>query len=117
MTKDELIRIAYVIVAETRAMLRSKSHMARAAKRWGSNLRHLNDDQLERLMTVSQFVTDLCLNEHERRGKLLFVDGAPVIPYCSDHSIETVLTRTDTDYVVVTIQPGPPPVPSPESIN
>jgi hypothetical protein len=97
MTRDELIRIAYVLVAETRALLRSKRHMARAAGRWGGNLRDLNIDQIESLMTASQFVTDLCLNEVERRGELAFFDGKPVIPYVSDHFVETVLTRSDSD--------------------
>jgi hypothetical protein len=49
-------------------------------------------------MTVTQFVTDLCLNEIEERGELTYApigDGrlAPIVPYACDHMIETVLTR------------------------
>lgn len=32
-------------------------------------------------MTITQHVTDLCLNEIERRGELTFLHGAPVVPY------------------------------------
>jgi hypothetical protein len=38
------------------------------------------------LMTITQHVTDLCLNEIERRGQLRFLDGSPVVPYCSGNS-------------------------------
>ena len=57
------------------------------------NIADLSLDQLYRLMTVTQFVTDLCINEVERRGELEFLDGVPVIPYCADHMVPTILTR------------------------
>jgi hypothetical protein len=44
-------------------------------------------------MTVTQFVTYLCLNQIERRGELQWRDGAPLVPYHADHFVETVLTR------------------------
>jgi len=48
---------------------------------------------LEELITVSQFITDLCLNELERRGELQFVGGQASIPYQCDYMLDTVLTR------------------------
>lgn len=46
-----------------------------------------------RMITFGQYLTDRCLNEIEKRGELEFIDGDPVLPYVSDHMIETVLTR------------------------
>jgi hypothetical protein len=43
--------------------------------------------------TVTQFVTDLCLNEIEDRGALQIEDGVVLVPYYSNHHLETVLTR------------------------
>jgi len=60
----------------------------------GGNVKDLSLDQIDRLMTITQHVTDLCLNEIERRGQLIFLDGSPVVPYCSDYMVETVLTRS-----------------------
>ena len=62
------------------------------------NVESLTLAQLYRLMTVTQYVTDLCLNEIEQRGELTFLprpDGslAPIIPYTSEHHVETILTR------------------------
>ena len=48
----------------------------------------LSSDQLQRLMTVTQHVTDLCLNEIERRGELTFHDGAPMVPYQCEYMVE-----------------------------
>jgi hypothetical protein len=59
----------------------------------GGDLKTLTLDQLHRLMTTTQFVTDLCLNEVERRGELTWMEGAPCVPYHSDHVCWTVLTR------------------------
>lgn len=59
----------------------------------GKTIESLPPDDLDKLITFSQYVTDRCLTEIERRGELEFDDGVPVIPYCSDHVIETVLTR------------------------
>jgi len=57
---------------------------------------NLSIPQLRRLMTITQFVTDLCLNEIEARGELtVHPDGGlPIVPYMSDHFGETVLTRS-----------------------
>jgi hypothetical protein len=59
----------------------------------GGNIKDLSLDQLYRLMTVTQHVTDLCLNELEHRGELTFFDGKVIVPYQCDHLVETVLTR------------------------
>jgi hypothetical protein len=59
----------------------------------GGNLQDLSDEKLARLHTVATYVFDLTLNELERRGLIPIRDGAPVIPYISEHSIETILTR------------------------
>jgi hypothetical protein len=79
MTKVELIEAAYEIT--------------------GGNIKDLSVDQICRLMTVTQFVSDLCLNEIERRGELTFAPGptglVPIVPYLSDHVVETILTRGD----------------------
>jgi hypothetical protein len=52
-------------------------------------------DALRRLMTVTQYVTDLCLNEIEDRGELTFMpdDGRVIVPYHSNYMIDTILTR------------------------
>lgn len=63
----------------------------------GGSLATLSKEQLWRLMTVTQHVTDLCLNEIERRGELTFVGDAVIVPYQSDFSIETILTRGEVD--------------------
>ena len=79
MSKAELIEAAHEII--------------------GGDLADLSLDKLYRLMTVTQFVTDLCLNEVERRGELIYSSGqdgiplAPIVPYCSDYGVDTVLTR------------------------
>jgi hypothetical protein len=75
MTKQELIEAGYDMT--------------------GGNVADISMAQLKRLMTVTQFVTDLCINEIEARGKLSFVDGVPVIPYDCDHGVETVLARVN----------------------
>jgi hypothetical protein len=46
-------------------------------------------------MTITQHVTDLCLNELEHRGELLMLSDAPVLPYVCDYMLETILTRTN----------------------
>ena len=78
LTKHELIEAAYEMT--------------------GGSVKDLSIDQLERLMTIVQFVFDLSLNEIERRGELTFVPGpngdlVPIIPYCADHGVTTILTR------------------------
>ena len=49
-TKEELIAATYSIA--------------------GENIRDLTYEQLTRLMTITQFVSDLCLREIEDRGEL-----------------------------------------------
>lgn len=61
----------------------------------GGNLADLTKVQIWRLMTVTQFVTDLCLNELEERDELTFVDDTVVVPYQSEHVVQTILTRGD----------------------
>ena len=41
----------------------------------------LSRPQLEELMTVAQYVTDLCLNELEARGELRSYAGMLIVPY------------------------------------
>jgi hypothetical protein len=59
----------------------------------GGSIKDLSLDQLQRLMTITQFVTDLCLNEIEERGELEFAGDVPVLPYLCDYSVPTILTR------------------------
>ena len=78
MTKEELIEASYRIA--------------------GGYISNLTYEQLTRLMTITQFVTDLCLREIEDRGELAWapgVDGGmiPIVPYNSDVMVETVLNR------------------------
>lgn len=73
MSKEDLVNAAYDVT--------------------GGNVADLTPEQLGRLMTVASFVFDCCLNEFERRGLLLVEDGMPVVPYLSEHAVETVLTR------------------------
>jgi hypothetical protein len=77
MTKVELVEAAYEITA--------------------GSVKDLTLDRLRSLMTVTQFVTDLCLNEIEDRGALTYSydDSRVIIPYQCDHMLETILTRGD----------------------
>jgi hypothetical protein len=83
LSKQELIEAAYAVT--------------------GGNVGKLSLEQLQRLMTVTQYVTDLCLNEIERRGELTYFPGkdgglTPIVPYMSDHMVETVLTRPEPPF-------------------
>jgi nitrate reductase assembly molybdenum cofactor insertion protein NarJ len=72
----------------------TKPELVEAAKNMVSrNIKDLPLDEVRRLMTVTQFVTDQCINELEERGELTFDRDRPCIPYCSDHMVETILTR------------------------
>ena len=74
----------------------TKQELIEAAdKLTGGDVATLSIEQLCRLMTVAQHVTDLCLNEVERRGELTFDDGFPVVPYECDYMVETILTREE----------------------
>jgi len=59
----------------------------------GGNVADARPDQLARWMTITSYAFDICLNEFERRGHLQSESGMPIIPYCSEHAVETVLTR------------------------
>jgi hypothetical protein len=73
MTKEELIERGYAVS--------------------GGNLRDLSTEKIMELMTVTQFVTDTCLNELESRDELTTHMGFPVVPYVCDHTVPTILTR------------------------
>lgn len=67
-----------------------------AAEIMGGDAKELTIGALLELITVGQHVTDLCLNEIERRGELpLAPNGIVIVPYVSDYMVETVLTRRD----------------------
>ncbi len=59
----------------------------------GLALEDLSSDEIAKVMTVGQYLADRGLAEIERRGELEYHDGDPIMPYCSDHMIETILTR------------------------
>jgi hypothetical protein len=64
----------------------------------GGNIKDLALEQICHKMTIAQFISDLCLNEIERRGELTYApDGGggltPIVPYYCDYWVETVLTR------------------------
>ena len=62
----------------------------------GGNLADLSIEQIHRLMTVTQYVTDTCLNELEKRDELyVSEDGLLIVPYMSDYAVETALTRAE----------------------
>jgi hypothetical protein len=64
----------------------------------GESVKTMATDQIMKLMTVTQYVTDLCLNELEKREELTFLPSpegglAPIIPYCADLWVDTILSR------------------------
>jgi hypothetical protein len=79
----------------------SDSELVAAAAEFigGESVKTLATDQIIRLMTVTQYVTDLCLNEMEKRGELTFWPSpqtgvlVPIVPYCSSLAVPTILTR------------------------
>jgi hypothetical protein len=58
-------------------------------------LKEFTLDEMRRLMTVTQYVTDLCLNEIEIRGALTYdrETASVIVPYQSNYMVQTVLTR------------------------
>lgn len=60
-----------------------------------SDFNKLSVEDVLRLMTITQYVTNLGINELERRGELKMCDDcqSPIIPYMSNHAVETILTR------------------------
>ncbi|WP_311273528.1 MULTISPECIES: hypothetical protein [unclassified Rhizobium] len=75
MTKDELEQVAKSLAC-------------------GLVVEDLPSDEIVKIMTIGQYLADRGLAEIERRGELEFQDGDPVMPYCSDYMIETILTRS-----------------------
>jgi hypothetical protein len=76
----------------------TKQKLIKAAdKMTGGDIQSLTVKQLERLMTVTQSVTDLCLNELEDRGELVLVGDTPLVPYVAHYRVETILTRNRHD--------------------
>ena len=74
MSKSELVEAAYEITR--------------------GSVSGLTIGQLHRLITITQHVTDLSLNEIEKRGELTVLDGVPVVPYHREYMVETFLTRS-----------------------
>jgi hypothetical protein len=75
MTKTELVEAGYEIT--------------------GGSVKDMTLGRLRALMTVTQYVTDLCLNEIERRGALTrsYHTDAIIVPYQCEYMVPTVLTR------------------------
>lgn len=61
----------------------------------GSEVEVLPLEKVMQALTVGQYLMDRCLAELEKRNELLVVDGQACVPYCSDHAIETFLTRAE----------------------
>ena len=62
----------------------------------GLLLEFMSYDHIVELMTVTQVITNRCLNEIEQRGELTdHADGRVIVPYNADFVVETVLTRGD----------------------
>jgi hypothetical protein len=74
-------------------MMTKEELVASASAMTGGPIADLPLDSLRRLMTVTQHVTELSINELERRGELSFFMGAPAIPYDCEYQVETVLNR------------------------
>ena len=68
---------------------------AATAQLLGGHVRDFPLARLQRLITLTQYATDILLNEIEDRGELTFHDGVPIIPYQADYSVSTILTRDD----------------------
>jgi hypothetical protein len=68
--------------------------IAETAEFLGGNPANFSLDRLLQIITITQHATDVLLNEIERRGELAFSDGEPILPYMSEHSVETILTRS-----------------------
>ena len=72
----------------------SEAELKKAAhKITGRKLAKLGLQKIEHLMTITQFVTDTCINELERRGALEYFGGNVCIPYLSSHGVDTILSR------------------------
>lgn len=61
----------------------------------GDDITKVPTDRLKVLITITQHLTDRLLNELEARGAIEFHEGMPIIPYLSNYSVETLLTREE----------------------
>jgi hypothetical protein len=59
----------------------------------GLLLEFMSYEHIVELMTVTQVITNLCLNEIEKRGELTDHEGHVLVPYNADFVVETILTR------------------------
>ena len=59
----------------------------------GLLLEFISYEHIVELMTVTQVITNLCLNEVEERGELTDHAGRVMVPYNADFVVETILTR------------------------
>lgn len=77
----------------TSSELSEKQLRALARKVFAKQIEGTAPRKLEMLMTVTQYITDMCLNELERQGELTTMEGSICVPYMSPHMVHTVLTR------------------------
>ena len=61
----------------------------------GLLLQFMSYDHIVDVMTVTQVITNHCLNEIEQRGELTDYGGRVIVPYDADFVVETILTRSD----------------------
>lgn len=66
---------------------------AMAADCCDDDVENLSDDDLRFAVTFSQYLTDRCVAELQKRGQLGEHDGMIVIPYSSEHVVESPLTQ------------------------
>jgi hypothetical protein len=59
----------------------------------GLLLEFMSYDHIVELMTVTQVITNLCLNEIEERGELTDHSERVLAPYNADFVVETILAR------------------------
>jgi hypothetical protein len=72
----------------------SEAELKACAKEFhGSDIGELPRAEIDHKVTISQYVTDICINELEKRGELTLEKGRVCVPYISFHFVDTVLTR------------------------
>lgn len=57
------------------------------------NVKTITSERLAHLLTIGEYIRDLCLVELEQRGELELHEGLFVMPYVGDVMVDTVLTR------------------------
>lgn len=62
-----------------------------AAEITGGDLKHKSLDEMLRLITVVQYIFDICVNELEDRDELPAPDGRVGVPYICDYMVPTAL--------------------------